>query len=247
MLISGMLICTGALLNSFAKAIWMLIIGRMLIGLGVGFCNQSVPLYLSEMTPYKYRRSLNIMHLIMFYALVLFNSIGFKSNASLMSTVVIGFVNFLATVVSILASTSGIDEPSFLREESKCSYVSCNLHWSEVRDGRKPRNVADMVSKCIYVSEFAWSWSPLGWLVPSEIFSFGDSILIAKRDGGRQRVVHFRGGADFCDHALPLEVWAVHFLHCLRVGHDLVYLFLSPRTKAISIEEKARIWRTHRF
>ena len=23
---------------------------------------------------------------------------------------------------------------------------------------------------CVYVSAFAWSWGPLGWLVPSEIF-----------------------------------------------------------------------------
>ena len=26
-----------------------------------------------------------------------------------------------------------------------------------------------LVVICIYVSGFAWSWGPLGWLVPSEI------------------------------------------------------------------------------
>ncbi|KAK4264111.1 hypothetical protein QN277_029445 [Acacia crassicarpa] len=61
MLIGGVLFFAGALFNAFAQAIWMLIVGRMLLGFGIGFCNQSVPLYLSEMAPYKYRGSLNVM------------------------------------------------------------------------------------------------------------------------------------------------------------------------------------------
>ncbi|XWS18294.1 hypothetical protein CRYUN_Cryun32bG0031400 [Craigia yunnanensis] len=60
MLFGGLLFFTGALINGFAKAVWMLIVGRMLLGSGVGFANQSVPLYLSEMAPYRYRGALNI-------------------------------------------------------------------------------------------------------------------------------------------------------------------------------------------
>nr|GEV40379.1 sugar carrier protein C-like [Tanacetum cinerariifolium] len=48
--------------NQYCKfdTVWMLIVGRILLGFGIGFANQSVPLYLSEMAPYKYRGSLNI-------------------------------------------------------------------------------------------------------------------------------------------------------------------------------------------
>ncbi|KAJ6769735.1 SOLUTE CARRIER FAMILY 2 FACILITATED GLUCOSE TRANSPORTER [Salix purpurea] len=60
MLSGGILFCAGAVINGFAKAIWMLILGRILLGFGIGFANQSVPLYLSEMAPYKYRGALNI-------------------------------------------------------------------------------------------------------------------------------------------------------------------------------------------
>ncbi|GER27194.1 sugar transporter [Striga asiatica] len=60
MLMGGVLFCAGALLNAFAQAVWMLIVGRILLGFGIGFANQSVPLYLSEMAPYKYRGALNI-------------------------------------------------------------------------------------------------------------------------------------------------------------------------------------------
>lgn len=39
----------------------MLILGRICLGFGIGCANQSVPLYLSEMAPSKYRGGLNMM------------------------------------------------------------------------------------------------------------------------------------------------------------------------------------------
>ncbi|KAG6692499.1 hypothetical protein I3842_10G117500 [Carya illinoinensis] len=60
MLLGGLLFCVGAILNGFAQAVWMLIVGRMLLGFGIGFAGQSIPLYISEMAPHKYRGALNI-------------------------------------------------------------------------------------------------------------------------------------------------------------------------------------------
>lgn len=60
MMIGSLSFLGGALLNGFAINLEMLIIGRLLLGLGVGFANQSVPLYLSEMAPAKIRGALNI-------------------------------------------------------------------------------------------------------------------------------------------------------------------------------------------
>ncbi|MBA0870240.1 hypothetical protein Goshw_009602, partial [Gossypium schwendimanii] len=40
MLFGGLLFFAGALINGFAKAVWMLIVGRILLGFGVGFANQ---------------------------------------------------------------------------------------------------------------------------------------------------------------------------------------------------------------
>ncbi|GAA0143771.1 secondary carrier transporter [Lithospermum erythrorhizon] len=50
---------SGALFNAFAKNIAMLLIGRCLLGVGIGFGNQAVPLYLSEMAPAKVRGAVN--------------------------------------------------------------------------------------------------------------------------------------------------------------------------------------------
>ncbi|KAF5193454.1 Sugar transporter protein [Thalictrum thalictroides] len=59
-LIGGASFLTGAALGGAALNIYMLIIGRVLLGIGVGFTNQSVPLYLSEMAPSHYRGAINI-------------------------------------------------------------------------------------------------------------------------------------------------------------------------------------------
>lgn len=59
-LIGGAAFLTGAALGGGAHNIYMLIFGRVLLGVGVGFANQSVPLYLSEMAPPKARGAFNI-------------------------------------------------------------------------------------------------------------------------------------------------------------------------------------------
>ncbi|KAL0286018.1 UNVERIFIED_CONTAM: Hexose carrier protein HEX6 [Sesamum calycinum] len=59
-LLGGAAFLAGAALNGAAVSIYMLIFGRVLLGVGVGFANQSVPLYLAEMAPSKYRGAFNV-------------------------------------------------------------------------------------------------------------------------------------------------------------------------------------------
>ncbi|KAK6132222.1 hypothetical protein DH2020_034042 [Rehmannia glutinosa] len=59
-IIGGVAYMFGAALGGAASNIYMLIIGRVLLGVGLGFTNQSVPLYLSEMAPSKYRGAFNV-------------------------------------------------------------------------------------------------------------------------------------------------------------------------------------------
>ncbi|CAI0380901.1 unnamed protein product [Linum tenue] len=54
-LLGGAAFLAGAALGGAASNIYMLIFGRVLLGVGVGFANQAVPLYLSEMAPPRYR------------------------------------------------------------------------------------------------------------------------------------------------------------------------------------------------
>ncbi|ESW06232.1 hypothetical protein PHAVU_010G030000 [Phaseolus vulgaris] len=61
MISGGVLFLAGAGLNAFAQHVWMLIVGRIFLGFGIGFANQSVPIYMSEVAPYKFRGALNMM------------------------------------------------------------------------------------------------------------------------------------------------------------------------------------------
>ena len=54
MFFGGLFFLLGALLNAVVVHISMLIFSRILRGVGVGCANQSVPIYLSEIAPYKY-------------------------------------------------------------------------------------------------------------------------------------------------------------------------------------------------
>ncbi|CAI9091998.1 OLC1v1027128C4 [Oldenlandia corymbosa var. corymbosa] len=58
-LVGGASFLIGAVLGAAAPNLFILVLGRVLLGVGVGFANQAVPLYLSEMAPYKYRGAIN--------------------------------------------------------------------------------------------------------------------------------------------------------------------------------------------
>ncbi|KAL6658843.1 hypothetical protein ACP70R_002883 [Stipagrostis hirtigluma subsp. patula] len=55
MLIGGVLFLAGSIINAAAVNIAMLIIGRLLLGFGVGFTTQAAPLYLAETSPARWR------------------------------------------------------------------------------------------------------------------------------------------------------------------------------------------------
>ncbi|KAK3147971.1 hypothetical protein QOZ80_3BG0289020 [Eleusine coracana subsp. coracana] len=61
MLIAGVFFIIGVILNGAAQDLAMLIAGRILLGCGVGFANQAVPLFLSEIAPTRIRGGLNIL------------------------------------------------------------------------------------------------------------------------------------------------------------------------------------------
>ncbi|XP_047947022.1 sugar carrier protein C-like [Salvia hispanica] len=125
-------------------------------------------------------QGLSGINVIMFYVPVVFKSVGFNSHAALMSTVFTGGVNVLATVVSIY----GVDRwgRRFLFIEGGiqmlisqivvgiCMGVTYGVDGAVRETTPKWYAIVLVVFICIFVGGFAWSWGPLAWLVPSEIF-----------------------------------------------------------------------------
>ncbi|XP_008246194.1 PREDICTED: sugar transport protein 13-like, partial [Prunus mume] len=127
---------------------------------------------------------------IMFYAPVLFQTLGFKSDASLYSAVITGAVNVLSTVVSIyfvdkagrrvLLLEAGVQ--MFLSQLVVAIIMGLKVkdHSNNLGHGLA---ILVVLMVCSFVSSFAWSWGPLGWLIPSETFplearSAGQSVAV---------------------------------------------------------------------
>ncbi|OMO98204.1 Sugar/inositol transporter [Corchorus olitorius] len=61
MLVAGLAVLIGSALGGAASNLYMLVFGRVFLGIGLGFGNQSVPLYISEMALPKHRGAMNIV------------------------------------------------------------------------------------------------------------------------------------------------------------------------------------------
>ncbi|KAK3188128.1 hypothetical protein Dsin_027689 [Dipteronia sinensis] len=380
MMFGGLLFLAGALINGFAQAVWMLILGRIFLGFGIGFANQSVPLYLSEMAPYRYRGALNIgfqlsitigilianvlnfyfakikggwgwrlslggamvpaliitigslslpdtpnsmiergqhdeartklqrirgvddvheefndlvaaseasklvehpwrnllqkkyrphltvailipffqqltgINVIMFYAPVLFNTIGFGAEASLMSAVITGGVNVAATLVSIY----GVDKwgRRFLFLEGGVQMLICQAVVAacigakfgiDGNPGELPRWYAIVVVLfiCIYVSGFAWSWGPLGWLVPSEIFPLEIRSAAQSINVSVNMLFTFAVAQVFLNMLCHLKFGLFLFFAFFVMVMSIFVYFFIPETKGIPIEEMGQVWKKH--
>lgn len=66
MFIGGVLFLIGALLNAFAQNVWMLIVGRMLLGFGIGCANQVICLCISRFTFIQFLLNY-VIYLFIFY------------------------------------------------------------------------------------------------------------------------------------------------------------------------------------
>ncbi|KAM5582687.1 hypothetical protein ABKV19_002893 [Rosa sericea] len=380
MFFGGVLFCAGAIINGAAHAVWMLILGRILLGFGIGFSNQSVPLYLSEMAPSKSRGALNIcfqlsitvgilvanllnyffakieggwgwrlslggavvpaliitvgslilpdtpnsmiergqheeaktqlrrirgvddvseefndlviasdeskkiedpwknllqrkyrpqlcmailipffqqltgINVIMFYAPVLFNTIGFGSDASLISAVITGLVNVAATIVSMYGVDKWGRRKFFLEGGTQmliCQIVVAACIGAKFgldgNAGNLPKwyAIVVVVFICTYVAGFAWSWGPLGWLVPSEIFPLEIRSAAQSINVSVNMIFTFIVAQVFltmlCHLKFGLFIFFAFFVCVMSV---FVYFFL-PETKGIPIEEMSRVWKQH--
>ncbi|KAG5628799.1 hypothetical protein H5410_000516 [Solanum commersonii] len=380
MLIGGLIFLIGAVLNGAAMNLGVLILGRLLLGVGIGYANQSVPVYLSEMAPPKLRGALNVcfqmavtlgilianlvnygtstmkkngwrvslvlaavpavimtvgavflpdtpnslidrgqkekaktmlqkirgtsnvdnefedliiasdmskqvespwgnimkpryrpqltvavlipffqqltgINVIMFYAPVLFKTLGFGDGAALMTAVITGLVNVFATLISIFTVDRFGRRPLFL--VGGTLMIICQIAVGSIIasvfgvDGlgtfSKGLGNITVAIICVYVAAFAWSWGPLGWLVPSEVFpmeirSAGQSINVSVN-----MFFTFIIGQIFLTMLCEMKFGLFFFFGGFVVIMTLFILFFLPETKGIPIEDVSRIWKSHWF
>ncbi|KAK4722405.1 hypothetical protein R3W88_012638 [Solanum pinnatisectum] len=132
------------------------------------------------------------INIIAFYAPVLFRSVGLGNNSALLGAIILGVV----TVGSTLMSTCIVDRfgRRFLFIQGGVQMLICQVAIACTLAASIGENGSKHISKqygalilalmCTYAAGFGWSWSPLSWLIPSEIFpmnirSTGQSVSVA--------------------------------------------------------------------
>ena len=367
----------GAVLSAAAENKWMLIIGRILFGIGVGFGNEAVPLFLTEIAPIQHRGAVNILfqlfvtigilvanlvnfgtstlhpygwraslgiagvpagilfigsivitetpasliergkdkagkealkkirgvddvdaeyesivmacekaktekhpfkklmksssmppliigilmqvfqqftgiNAIMFYAPVLFQTVGFGSDASLLSAVITGLVNVGSTFVSIYA----VDKVGrrklllqacvqmFIAQMAIGGILLGNLKDTGTLDKKLAAVVVVLV--CLFVMSFAWSWGPLGWLIPSETFPLETRTAGFAFAVSSNMFFTFVIAQAFLSMMCHMKAYIFFFFSAWIFVMGLFVVFLLPETKGVPIDDMVeRVWKQH--
>ncbi|KAL4330723.1 hypothetical protein AHAS_Ahas13G0428600 [Arachis hypogaea] len=196
------------------------------------------------------------MNVITFYAPVLFKTIGFGGTASLMPAMITGGCNALATLVSIFTVDKVGRRKLFLEGGAQmfiCQLVIAAAIGSKFGTDENPGVLPKwfaltvVVFICIYVGGFAWSWGPLGWLVPSEIFSLEVRSAAQSVNVSVNMIFTFAIAQVFtamlCHMKFGLFIFFALFVIVMSI---FIYKFL-PETKSVPIEENSLVWENHPY
>ncbi|KAG8632938.1 sugar transport protein 5 [Manihot esculenta] len=193
------------------------------------------------------------INVIAFYAPVLFQSVGFGNDSALIAAIILGLVN----LGSILVSTGVVDRygrrflfivggtQMFICQVAVACVLASTTGVSGTKHISKENAILVLVLMCIYAAGFGWSWGPLSWLIPSEIFPMkirptGQSISVAVNFATTfglsqtflTMLCHFKYGT-FLFYAGWIVMMTI-----------FIVLFL-PETKGIPLDSMYTVWKRH--
>ncbi|XP_040372210.1 sugar transport protein 10 isoform X2 [Rosa chinensis] len=192
---------------------------------------------------------------IMFYAPLLFRALGFGEKALMLSSAITGVVNAVSTCVSMALVDSSGRRPLFIVggiQMSICqaaiaTFIGTKFGLSGLGALTKSETDLMVALICFYVAAFAWSWGPLGWLVPSEICPLeirsAANALNVSVNMLFTFVIAQSSFLMFCHLKFGLFYLFAGFCVIMTV---FIYFFL-PETKHVPIEDMNSVWKEHWF
>ena len=190
---------------------------------------------------------------ILFYAPVLFQSMGFGASWSLYSSMLTGAVLLFSTLISI-ATVDRLGRRKLLISGGilmiVCQVIVAAILGVEFGSDKhlsRGCSTAVVFVICLFMLAFGWSWGPLGWTVPSEIFpletrSAGQSITVAV-NLFFTFIIALAFLSPLCAFKFAIFIF---FAAWIAVMTAFVYVFL-PETKGVPIEQMVLLWSKHGF
>ncbi|XP_030542876.1 sugar transport protein 8-like [Rhodamnia argentea] len=191
---------------------------------------------------------------IMFYAPVLFQTVGFGNNAALLSTVITGLVNVFSTLVSIY-TVDKAGRRVLLLEACVQMFITQTvigvlllLHLKPAGSLSSTEAIVVVVLVCVYVMGFAWSWGPLGWLIPSETFPLETRTAGFACAVSSNMLCTFIIAQAFLSMMCHMKAGIFFFFAAWILVMGLFTLFLLPETKGVPVDSMVeRVWKQHWF
>jgi len=123
--------------------------------------------------------------------------------------------------------------------------VATGVHGTE--EMSKGNAIVVLVLLCFYTAGFGWSWGPLTWLIPSEIFPLkirttGQSIAVAV-----QFITIFILSQTFLTMLCHFKFGSFLFYAGWIIVMTIFVIFFVPETKGIPMESMYTIWEKHWF
>lgn len=189
---------------------------------------------------------------IMFYAPVLFQTLGFKTDASLLSSVITGLVNVGSTFVAIFL-VDKVGRRKLLLQACVQMLISqlaigiiLRVNLKETGSLDKGFAAAVVVLVCTFVMSFAWSWGPLGWLIPSETFPLETRTAGYAFAVSSNMLFTFLIAQAFLSMMCHMQAYIFFFFSAWIVIMGLFVIFLLPETKGVPIDSMVeRVWKQH--
>ncbi|XP_038971342.1 hexose carrier protein HEX6-like [Phoenix dactylifera] len=186
--------------------------------------------------------------IVAIYTTSLVRNVGFRENSLLMSATLIGFTSSISTIV-LMTVVDRIGRRVMFTVGGIQMLVSLVTVIGSAMAAPLGRSCSYLVLLlfCIYLMGFGWSWGPLGWLVPSEVFQLEI----------RSAAQSIAAAAWFLFALVIAETFPTTFCHlkvamlfffaiCIVAMTVFVYLFL-PETGGIPLARMDRVWREHWF
>ncbi|WVZ50788.1 hypothetical protein U9M48_002012 [Paspalum notatum var. saurae] len=196
---------------------------------------------------------LNGINAIGFYAPVLLRTVGMGESLALLSTVITVVIYTASTVVFVFV----IDRfgrrtlliAGSLQMLASEVMIGAILEAELGDEGGMGRGYAAALFVLIgvYVAGYSWSWGPMTWLVPTEVFPLevraaGQSVTVAS---GFVFTIFIAQG--FLAMLCRMRAWLFFFFAgWIVVMTGFVYWFL-PETKGMPIEQVGKVWKEHWF